>query len=108
MLYRTSRSKAYVQFMTFDAQLGNRTPLKGRGQDKRCELCFAVRRIKLPTEIHVLCKELQEVREKQGFVQFSERRGGEVEDQYGDYWRMKDIDDEERRRRVDKAIEVRD
>ena len=48
------------------------------------------------------------MREKQGFVQFSERHGGEVEDQYGDYWRMKDIDDEERRRRVDKAIEVRD
>ena len=91
MLYRTPKSKVYVQFMTYDAQLGNRAPLKGRGQDKRCELCFEVRRIKLLTEIHVLfeCKELQEVREKQGFVQFSESHGGELEDHYGDYWRMR-------------------
>ena len=110
MLNRTSKSKAYVQFMTFDAQLGNRTPLKRRGQDKRCELCFEVRRIKLLTEIHLLfeCKELQEVREEEGFVQFSETHGGELEDQYGSYWRMRDIDDEERRRRVSKAIRVRD
>ena len=62
------------------------------------------------SEIHILfeCKELQEVREQQGFLRFAEKNGGGLEDQYGDYWRMRDIEDEERRKRVDRAVTVRE
>ena len=106
---RTAESKAYIQFLTYDAGLGNRSPLKGRNQDKRCELCFGERRVKMLTEVHLLfeCKELIHIREEQGLVDFAKNHGGTKEEVYGDYWRMRDCEDKERTRRVNKAMRVR-
>jgi len=41
-------------------------------------------------------------------VRFAERQGVGMDDMYGDYWRMKDCEDEERRARVRRAMRVRE
>ena len=61
------------------------------------------------TEVHLLfeCKELIHIREDQGLVDFAKNHGGTKEEVYGDYWRMRDCEDKERTRRVNKAMRVR-
>lgn len=81
--------KALIQFLTYDAQLGNRTPAPEHEQYKFCMLCIKEAETVRLNEPHLLfaCNPLREVREEWRLVEYAEEVGGTIEDVYGCFWR---------------------
>jgi len=97
-----------IEFLTYDAQLGNRTPPEGTYRQPYCPLCIKKVRVRKLTEPHILftCESLYEVRRKWGLVDYKEERGGNENDLYGRFWRSTD-EVKEIERRLEAACAVR-
>ena len=68
-------SRIYAEFMTMNAGLGNRGPVKTFQQHKLCQLCMYKNHAKKLNEIHVLfgCEQLKKVYDKYGITQFANK-----------------------------------
>ena len=82
-------SKTYHEFVTLNAQLGNRKPLDGYPRFVTCPIC--IDKDNCMNEVHMLmlCSSLEEEREKQGIRLFLDSRSeiSEATVLYRDYWR---------------------
>ena len=82
-------SKTYHEFITLNAQLGNRKPLDGYPRFVTCPICTDKDNCMNELHMLMLCSSLEEEREKQGIRLFLDSRSeiSEVTVLYRDYWR---------------------
>ena len=82
-------SKTYHEFITLNAQLGNRKPLDGYPRFVTCPICTDKDNCMNELHMLMLCSGLEEEREKQGIRLFLDSRSeiSEVTVLYRDYWR---------------------
>ena len=81
--------KAYHEFMTFDAGLGNRSPIPGLPVIKLCPLCVERGRERKLFEPHVMfaCPSVRDVRDRLGIIGFMVNRPSlTTRKLYKDYW----------------------
>ena len=102
-------SKSYAEFVTMNAGLGNRGPVKGFKQHKWCQLC-AKRKVKEKlNEQHILfqCNGLKLLQERYGLSSFKRNFGNlEIGQMYKKYW-LEDLPVEVIYGRVESADAIR-
>ena len=93
-----------MEFMTFDAKMGNRAPIKGKKKVKECPACMREQRIERSWEPHLLfgCEGMKDIREHLGFVEYAREKGGDIEEIYKEFW-MESMTIQEIEKRVEAA-----
>ena len=82
-------SRIYAEFVTMNAGLGNRGPMKGFKQHKWCQLCIKRNRKEKLNEHHILfqCYSLRRLQNRHGLTEYARNLAGlEVEQIYKKYW----------------------
>ena len=82
-------SKSYAEFVTMNAGLGNRGPVRGFNQHKWCQLCTKRNKKEKLNEHHILfqCESLKRLQDRYGLTAFKQKSGTlEVAEIYKNYW----------------------
>ena len=109
VLEEVSDPVAYMEFVTYDAGLGNRRPRGGQMRSKYCLLCLELHKVMSLWEPHILfeCDAMKEERQQLGFEDFKVGLGEEIEGAYGAFWRESESL-EELESKIEAAKEIRD
>ena len=102
-------SKSYAEFVTMNAGLGNRGPVKGFKQHKWCQLCAKQNVKEKLNEHHILfkCHVLRRLQERYGLASFKRDSGSlEIGQIYKNYW-LEDLPIEVILGRVESADAIR-
>ena len=82
-------SKIYTEFVTMNAGLGNRGPVKGFKQHKQCQLCLKRNKKEKLNEQHILfeCEQLRRLQHKYGLIAYKQASGQlDVSQIYKNFW----------------------
>ena len=99
----------YMEFVTYDAGLGNRRPVEGISRSKYCLLCLERHKVMNLWEPHVLfqCEAMKEEQQQLGFEDFRNGLGEEIDEAYGVFWR-ESADLDELESKIEAAKEIRE
>jgi len=109
VLEEISDPVAYIEFLTYDAGLGNRRPRGGQSRSKYCLLCLKLHKVMSLWEPHVMfeCEGMIDERQLLGFEDFRVGLGEEIEETYGMFWR-ENASLEELENKIEAAKELRE
>ena len=82
-------SKIYAEFITMNAGLGNRGPVKGFKQHKQCQLCAKRNKKEKLNEQHILfeCEQLRRLQHRYGLIAYKQAAGQiDISQIYKNYW----------------------
>lgn len=72
----------YMQFLTYDAGLGNRAHLKGKKLSRYCPFCIKRLKVERQNDPHIMscCEEMEEQQDLLGFKEYKDLLGGTAEE----------------------------